>query len=90
MSTSTILPEWLDTARVRAIAMDMDRTILPDSLELTPALRAAVGAAQGAGITPILATGRMFASARPYAQPARHHRPGDLLSGRARGRSGVG
>jgi Cof subfamily protein (haloacid dehalogenase superfamily) len=47
--------------------MDMDRTILPSSLEFTPALVSAVLDATAAGITAMIATGRMFASARPYA-----------------------
>jgi Cof subfamily protein (haloacid dehalogenase superfamily) len=61
------LPPTLDPAAVRAVAMDMDRTILPSSLELSPATVAAVAAVRAAGIEPIIATGRMFASARPYA-----------------------
>jgi len=61
------LPPGLDPASVRAVAMDMDRTILPSSLELSPATVAAVAAVRRAGIEPIIATGRMFASARPYA-----------------------
>ena len=61
------LPPGLDAAAVRAVAMDLDRTILPDTLEFTPALVRAVGRARGAGIEAIVATGRMFASARPYA-----------------------
>ena len=47
--------------------MDMDRTILPSSLEFSPDLVSAVADATAAGITAIIATGRMFASARPYA-----------------------
>ena len=47
--------------------MDMDRTILPSSLALSPATLKAVAAVKRAGIEPIIATGRMFASARPYA-----------------------
>jgi Cof subfamily protein (haloacid dehalogenase superfamily) len=61
------LPPSLDPRSVRAVAMDLDRTILGSDLEFTPALRAAVGDAAAAGIEPIIATGRMFASARPYA-----------------------
>ncbi len=61
------LPPGLDAAAVRAVAMDLDRTILPDTLEFTPALVRAVGRARGSGIEAIVATGRMFASARPYA-----------------------
>jgi Cof subfamily protein (haloacid dehalogenase superfamily) len=47
--------------------MDLDRTILGSDLEFTPALKSAVAGAAAAGIEPIIATGRMFASARPYA-----------------------
>jgi len=61
------LPPGLDPAAVRAVAMDLDRTILPDTLEFTPELVRAVGRVRGAGIDAIVATGRMFASARPYA-----------------------
>jgi Cof subfamily protein (haloacid dehalogenase superfamily) len=61
------LPPSLDPRAVRAIAMDLDRTILGPTLEFTPALKGAVAAAAEAGIEPIVATGRMFASARPYA-----------------------
>jgi Cof subfamily protein (haloacid dehalogenase superfamily) len=64
---STALPPDLDPASVRAVAMDMDRTILPSSLDLSPATLRAVAAVRRAGIEPIIATGRMFASARPYA-----------------------
>jgi Cof subfamily protein (haloacid dehalogenase superfamily) len=64
---SVALPPGLDPASVRAVAMDMDRTILPSSLELSPATVAAVTAVRNAGIEAIIATGRMFASARPYA-----------------------
>ena len=65
---SAVLPPALDPRAVRAVAMDMDRTILPSSLELSPATVAAVAAVRRAGIEPIIATGRMFASARPYAR----------------------
>ncbi|HSD02890.1 MAG TPA: Cof-type HAD-IIB family hydrolase [Gaiellales bacterium] len=61
------LPPGLDPASVRAVAMDLDHTILPDSLEFSPALVRAVGRARASGLEAIVATGRMFASARPYA-----------------------
>jgi Cof subfamily protein (haloacid dehalogenase superfamily) len=61
------LPEALDPGAVEGVAMDLDRTILGDSLELSPAIIAAVGRVRAAGIEAIVATGRMFASARPYA-----------------------
>jgi Cof subfamily protein (haloacid dehalogenase superfamily) len=61
------LPPGLDPTTVRAVAMDLDRTILADNLEFSPAVLRAVGRLDGAGIAAIVATGRMFASARPYA-----------------------
>ena len=61
------LPPGFDPAAVRAIVTDMDRTILPSSLELSPKTVAAVAAVRAAGIEAIIATGRMFASTRPYA-----------------------
>jgi Cof subfamily protein (haloacid dehalogenase superfamily) len=64
---SAALPPGLDPAAVRAVAMDLDRTILPSSLELSPATLRAVANVRRAGIEAIIATGRMFASARPYA-----------------------
>src|SRR6185312_6942150 len=61
------LPPGFDPAAVRAIVTDMDRTILPSSLELSPKTVAAIAAVRAAGIEAIIATGRMFASTRPYA-----------------------
>ncbi len=61
------LPPGLDPAAVRAIVTDRDRTILPSSLELSPKTVAAIAAVRAAGIEAIIATGRMFASTRPYA-----------------------
>jgi len=65
---SVTLPPGFDASAVQAVAMDMDRTILPSSLTLSPATLKAVAAVKRAGIEPIIATGRMFASARPYAR----------------------
>jgi Cof subfamily protein (haloacid dehalogenase superfamily) len=61
------LPPFVDRSRVGMVAMDLDRTILPPSLELSPAIVDAVAGVKRAGIVPVVATGRMFASARPYA-----------------------
>jgi Cof subfamily protein (haloacid dehalogenase superfamily) len=58
----------VDPATVEAVAMDLDRTILPRSLELTDRLVSAVAAVRETGVRPIIATGRMFRSARPFAQ----------------------
>jgi hydroxymethylpyrimidine pyrophosphatase-like HAD family hydrolase len=61
------LPDTLDPAAVQAVAMDLDRTILGASLELTPRLIAAVKATAASGVVPIVATGRMLRSSRPFA-----------------------
>ena len=61
------LPEALDARAVHAVAMDLDRTILPETLELRPRLVDAVQAVAGAGVVPIVATGRMLRSSRPFA-----------------------
>jgi Cof subfamily protein (haloacid dehalogenase superfamily) len=55
---------------VRAFACDLDRTLIGEDAELRPRTRAAIGAARAADIHVILVTGRMFRSARPYAQAA--------------------
>lgn len=62
-----MIPAGVDPAAVEAVAMDLDRTILPRSLELTDRLVAAVAAVRATGVRPIIATGRMFRSARPFA-----------------------
>jgi hypothetical protein len=61
------LPEALDADTVRAVAMDLDRTILPETLELRQRLIDAVQAVATAGVMPIVATGRMLRSSRPFA-----------------------
>jgi Cof subfamily protein (haloacid dehalogenase superfamily) len=61
------LPEALDAKAVQAVAMDLDRTILPEALELRPRLIDAVKAVAGAGVVPIVATGRMLRSSLPFA-----------------------
>lgn len=61
------LPAALDASTVRAVAMDLDRTILPETLELRPRLIEAVKAVAAAGVVPIVATGRMLRSSLPFA-----------------------
>ena len=61
------LPAALDAGTVRAVAMDLDRTILPETLELRPRLIEAVKTVAAAGVVPIVATGRMLRSSRPFA-----------------------
>jgi Cof subfamily protein (haloacid dehalogenase superfamily) len=55
---------------VRAIACDLDRTLIWTDAELRPRTRAALRAAIASGIHVLLVTGRMFRSVRPYAQAA--------------------
>jgi Cof subfamily protein (haloacid dehalogenase superfamily) len=71
-----VLPPGFDPASVRAIATDLDGTIL-DSVTFRPSARtiAAVRAAEDCGIHVILATGRMFQSARRIAAELDLHAP---------------
>jgi len=54
---------------IRLLAIDLDGTLVNDRLEMDPRDVAAVKAASGAGVTVVLATGRMFKSSLTYAQP---------------------
>jgi hypothetical protein len=68
-SEALILPD--DFPRdVRALACDLDRTLIWKDAELRPRTRAAIAAALAARIHVILVTGRMFQSVRPYARTA--------------------
>lgn len=51
------------------LAIDLDGTLVNDRLEMNPRDVAAVKAATAAGVTVVLATGRMFKSSLRYAQP---------------------
>ncbi len=55
---------------MRAIACDLDRTLIGEDLVLRPRTKAALGAARDAGLHVMIATGRMFRSVRPYALDA--------------------
>ena len=68
--------------------MDLDRTILGPSLELTERLVAGVAAVRRTGVEPIVATGRMLRSSLPYARQLGVTAPRDLLPGRADRRPG--
>ena len=46
----------------------MDGTLLTDELEVSPRTVAAIQAAQQQGVTVTIATGRMFQSAKPFAE----------------------
>lgn len=52
---------------VRLLALDLDGTILGDDLRISARTRAAVDGALVRGVTVVLATGRMYRSALPYA-----------------------
>lgn len=54
--------------RVRLLAIDLDGTLVNDRLEMDPRDVAAVKAATAAGVTVVLATGRMFTSSFRYAE----------------------
>jgi len=54
--------------RIRLLAIDLDGTLVNDRLEMDPRDIAAVKAATAAGVTVVLATGRMFTSSLRYAE----------------------
>jgi len=56
--------------RVKAIASDLDRTLIGEDYELHERSAAAISAARAAGIHVVIVTGRMFRSVRPYLELA--------------------
>jgi len=52
----------------RLLALDMDNTLFDESLEISPRTERAIRAAVEKGVTVLLATGRMFRSALPFAE----------------------
>jgi Cof subfamily protein (haloacid dehalogenase superfamily) len=55
---------------VKAIASDLDRTLIGENYELRERTAGAIAAAQAAGIHVVIVTGRMFRSVRPYLERA--------------------
>jgi Cof subfamily protein (haloacid dehalogenase superfamily) len=55
---------------VEAVACDLDRTLVAGDLVIRPRSLAAIAAVRAAGVPFVIATGRMFQSARPYALAA--------------------
>src|ERR1700741_3138072 len=53
---------------IRLIVIDIDGTLLNPEKEITPRTRAAIKAAQDAGIVVTLATGRRYYNTRPVAE----------------------
>ena len=81
------LPAGFPT-RVKAIATDLDRTLIGEDYELHERTIAAIAAARAAGIHVVIVTGRMFRSVRRYCERGGTRRSRRLLPGRRRRRSG--
>jgi Cof subfamily protein (haloacid dehalogenase superfamily) len=69
------LPPGLDARAVRAVAMDLDGTVLDETFKPSARTAAAVARAEAAGIACLIATGRMFISARRIADLLGIRRP---------------
>ena len=69
------LPPGLDARTVRAVAMDLDGTVLDETFQPSPRTAAAIATAEAAGIACLIATGRMFVSARRIAEKLAIRRP---------------
>jgi Cof subfamily protein (haloacid dehalogenase superfamily) len=69
------LPPGLDARAVRAVAMDLDGTVLDETFEPTARTADAIASAEAAGIACLIATGRMFVSARRIAGKLGIQRP---------------
>lgn len=52
----------------RLLALDLDGTVVQHDLSVSPRVRNAVAAAQRAGVTVTIATGRMYGAALPFAR----------------------
>lgn len=53
---------------IRLVAIDLDDTLLTNELVIPPGAIRAIGRAQEAGVHVVIATGRMFPAARPFAE----------------------
>jgi Cof subfamily protein (haloacid dehalogenase superfamily) len=69
------LPPGLDAHAVRAVAMDLDGTVLDETFQPSQRTAAAIALAEAAGIACLIATGRMFVSARRVAERLGIRRP---------------
>ncbi|ANE45058.1 hypothetical protein SY83_00195 [Paenibacillus swuensis] len=65
----------------KLIALDMDGTLLNETLEVSEENREWIGKAMDAGITVCLSTGRGYSSALPYAEDLGLHTPMVLVNG---------
>ncbi len=68
-------------AGYRLIVLDVDGTLVDRDRRISQATLHALASAQAAGIRVTLATGRMFASARPYSEKIRADAPLILYNG---------
>lgn len=59
----------------RLLALDLDGTLLDHRMQITPAVKAAVAAAQAQGVIVTIATGRTFRATMPYAEALELHGP---------------
>ena len=69
------LPPGLDARAVRAVAMDLDGTVLDETFQPSARTTEAIASAEAAGIACLVATGRMFVSARRIAAQLGIRRP---------------
>jgi Cof subfamily protein (haloacid dehalogenase superfamily) len=69
------LPSGLDPRAVRAVAMDLDGTVLDETFQPSQRTAVAIATAEAAGIACLIATGRMFISARRVAEKLGIRRP---------------
>jgi Cof subfamily protein (haloacid dehalogenase superfamily) len=69
------LPPGLDPRAVRAVAMDLDGTVLDETFQPSQRTTAAIALAEATGIACLIATGRMFISARRVAEKLGIRRP---------------
>src|SRR5262249_34336087 len=72
---ASLLPDSLDPGAVRAAVMDLDGTVLDATFKASGRTANAIAAAEASGITCLIATGRMFQSARRIAATLGVHGP---------------
>jgi Cof subfamily protein (haloacid dehalogenase superfamily) len=69
------LPPGVDARSVRAVAMDLDGTVLDETFQPSRRTADAIALAESSGIACLIATGRMFVSARRVAEKLGIERP---------------
>lgn len=53
---------------IKLVAIDLDGTLIGTDLQIPPRTRAAIAEARGRGVQFVIATGRMYQSAKPFAR----------------------